>query len=115
MEREDCIKNILEYNYQKIESLLDEAPEIKGSAYIAFFKRRDGKLSLFRQRISGKKEPKYIYQSIGAIKVAIAQHFRSHLYYKEEEKVRKKFINDNFIFVPVIPSLSIEEILQKNE
>lgn len=108
-------EDIIEYNYLRIERLLEETPDIKNVAYIAFFKRRDGQVSLFRQKISGRKEPKYIYQSIGAIKTAIAQHFYSSLFYKEEDKVRRKFINDNFIFVPVISSLSINEILQQNE
>lgn len=112
---DETIQKILEYNYICMEDDLDKMPDIKNVAYIAFFKKKNGQISLFRQEISKRKEPKYIYQSIGAIKIAIAQHFRSHLHYKEEEKVRRKFIDDNFIFVPVIPSLSIEQILQKNE
>lgn len=108
-------EDVIEYNYLEMKRLLEETPDIKNVAYIAYFKRRDGQVSLFRQKISGRKEPKYIYQSIGAIKTAIAQHFYSSLFYKEEDKVRRKFINDNFIFVPVISSLSINEILQQNE
>lgn len=112
---DEIIQKVLEYNYSKMEEILEETPDIKNVAYIAFFKKKNGQVSLFRQKISNRKEPKYIYQSMGSIKTAIAQHFYSELYYKHEEKIRRKFINDNFIFVPVIPSLSVEEILQKNE
>jgi hypothetical protein len=112
---DETIQKILEYNYICMEEDLDETPNIKNVAYIAFFKKKNGQISLFRQKISNKKEPKYIYQSIRAIKAAIAQHFYLHLYSEDKKKVRKKFIDDNFIFVPVIPSLSIEQILQKNE
>lgn len=112
---DETIQKILEYNYICMEEDLDETPNIKNVAYIAFFKKKNGQISLFRQKISGKKEPKYIYQSIRAIKTAIARRFHSDLYYEAKEKVRRKFIDDNFIFVPVIPSLSIEQILQKNE
>lgn len=112
---DETIQKILEYNCICMEDDLDKMPNIKNVAYIAFFKKKNGQISLFRQKINGKKEPKYIYQSIRAIKAAIAQRFHSHLYLEAKKKVRRKFINDNFIFIPVIPSLSIEQILQKNE
>lgn len=94
-------KDIVEWNHHHYENLLSKfpVPNQKNFPCIAFFKKKDRTLLLYQSKISNRKNAKFIFPSVSALKTSISLHFHSSLFYKDEEKLRREFIDKNFIIV----------------